>query len=293
ILGERAPAHYFYEMFLDEKGEKISKSAGNGISIDEWLSYASAESLSYFMYQKPRTAKRLHFDVIPKAMDEYASKVSDYRWDELDEKEEVGKGMKNMMANPAFHIHGGKSPPLHEQGVSFAMLLNLATVSLAEDKDTLWKFIKKYYPEASPERYPKLDDLVGFAVHYFHDFIKPNLSYRLPDDTERKALEDLALALRDIEKAKEIMIKKNELKGQRDVALEHWSYKDREDLQKLLYAIGMTHGFILLQGWFQALYEVLLGASQGPRFGGFIVIYGVEETAVLIDKALAGDFVNS
>ena len=120
ILGERAPAHYFYEMFLDEKGEKISKSAGNGISIDEWLSYASAESLSYFMYQKPRTAKRLHFDVIPKAMDEYASKVSEYRWDELDEREEVGKGMKNMMANPAFHIHGERV--LHRTNKGFPLL---------------------------------------------------------------------------------------------------------------------------------------------------------------------------
>ncbi len=293
ILDVKPPAHYIYEMFLDEEKGKISKSDGNGISIDDWLKYGSAECLSYFMYQKPRTAKRLHFDVIPKAMDEYDAQVRRYRWDERDEKEEVGKGMKNMMANPAFHIHGGKSPPPTQQGVSFAMLLNLATVSLAEDKDTLWKFIKKYYPESSPEMFPKLDRSVGFAVRYFHDFVKPNLSYRLPDDTERKAMEDLALALRDIKKAKEIMIKKNKLKGQGDVDLEHWSYKDEEDLQTLLYAIGTIHDFLLLQRWFQALYEVLLGASQGPRFGGFIIIYGVEETATLIDKALAGELVNS
>ena len=283
ILGERAPAHYFYEMFLDEKGEKISKSAGNGISIDEWLSYASAESLSYFMYQKPRTAKRLHFDVIPKAMDEYKNDVEKFRHqDEVDQYN-----------NAVFHVHGCKEPPPHEQAVSFAMLLNLATVSVAEDKDTLWKFIKRYRPRATSEMFPKLDDWVGFAVRYFHDFIKPNLSYRLPDDTERKALEDLALALRDIEKAKEIMIKKNELKRQGDVDLERWSYKESEDLQKLLFAIGTIHGFTRMQGWFQALYEVLLGASQGPRFGGFIAIYGAEETAERIDKALAGNLVNS
>ncbi len=321
ILGGRAPAHYIYEMFLDEKGGKISKSDGNGISIDDWLKYASPESLSYFMYQKPQTAKRLHFDVIPKAMDEYASKVSEYRWDERADQEKVGDGMKNMMASPVYHIHGGKSPPPHEQGVSFAMLLNLATVGLTQnwqeiakendletekdvdkfrfltsannDKEIMWEFIKKYKPKATPEMFPKLDMSVGFAVRYFHDFIKPNLSYRLPNEQERGAMEELVLALRDIEKAKEIMIRKNKLKGQGDADLERWSYKESEDLQKLLFAIGTIHEFTRMQGWFQALYEVLLGASQGPRFGGFIAIYGVEQTAKLIDKALAGGLVNS
>ena len=313
ILGERAPAHYFYEMFLDEKGEKISKSAGNGISIDEWLSYASAESLSYFMYQKPRTAKRLHFDVIPKAMDEYNAKLWEYHGDD--------NFPEGQIKNPVFHIHGSNVPKPEHSTLSYQMLLNLASVVLTQnwqeiakendletekdvdkfrfltsannDKEIMWEFIKKYRPKASPDIHKRLDSEVEFAINYFHDFIKPNLSYRLPNDAERKALEELALTLRDKEKAKEVIAKKNELKGFNNDDLERWHYEHPENLQTLLYAIGTLHDFLHMQEWFKALYEVLLGTSQGLRFGSFIASYGVEETAVLIDKALAGDLVNS
>jgi lysyl-tRNA synthetase class 1 len=254
ILGGRKPEHFTYELFLDENGEKISKSKGNGLTIDEWLTYASTESLSYFMYQKPKTAKRLYFDVIPRAVDEYHQQLRAYP-DQPPEKK---------LANPVFHIHGGQVP---ESGmvVPFSMLLNLASVSAAEDKETLWGFIRRYAPEASPESHPDLDAAAGSAVRYYNDFVKPSKVYRLPTELEREALEEL-----------------------RD-GLKTWQGgTDPEELQSLVFAVGRDR-FEPLRDWFKALYEVLLGASQGPRFGGFIALYGVEETVALIDKALAGE----
>ena len=255
ILGVKAPEHFTYELFLDENGQKISKSTGNGISIDEWLSYASTESLSYFMYQKPKTAKRMHFDVIPKAVDEYHQQLRAY----ADQDE------KARLANPVFHIHG-HNVPASNMVVPFAMLLNLASVSGAEDKETLWGFIRRYAPEASPATHPDLDAAAGFAVRYFNDFVAPTREFRAPDDQERAALEDLRARL---------------------VAWD--GAVDAEELQSMVFAVGKEHGFEPLRNWFKALYEVLLGASQGPRFGGFIALYGVDETVALMDRALAGE----
>ena len=255
ILGGRKPNHFTYELFLDDKGEKISKSKGNGLSIDEWLSYASTESLSYFMYQKPKTAKRMHFDVTPRAMDEYHQQLRAYP-DQTDEQK---------VANPVFHIHG-HNVPASDMVVSFSMLLNLASVASAEDKETLWGFIRRYAPEATPETHPGLDAAAGYAVRYFNDFVKPEKVYRLPTDLERQALVELRDALKD------------------------WGGPmDAEELQGLVFAVGREK-FDPLRDWFKALYEVLLGASQGPRFGGFIALYGVQETVQLIDRALDGDF---
>ena len=254
-LGQRPPNHFSYELFLDDQGHKISKSSGNGISIDEWLSYASTESLSYFMYQKRKTAKRMHFDVIPKAVDEYHQQLRAYA--DQDEKARA--------ANPVFHIHNGDVPE-SSMVVPFAMLLNLASVSGAEDKDALWGFMRRYAPDASPETHPQLDAAAGFAVRYFKDFVAPTRAFRLPDDRERAALVDL--------KAK----------------LQAWDGGlDAEELQSMVFAVGKDHGFEPLRDWFKALYEVLLGASQGPRFGGFVALYGVDETIALIDKGLAGE----
>ena len=253
-LGARPPEHFSYELFLDEQGQKISKSSGNGISIDEWLSYASTESLSYFMYQKPKTAKRLFFDVIPKAVDEYHQQLRAY----------AGQDDKGRLANPVFHIHG-HNVPASDMVVPFAMLLNLASVSGAEDKETLWGFIGRYAPEAKAETHPGLDAAVGHAVKYFNDFVKPTREFRLPSDAEREAFEALRAALAEYDGA-----------------------IDDEALQSVVYAIGRER-FDPLRDWFKALYEVLLGASQGPRFGGFIALYGVEETIALIDRALAGE----
>ncbi|MDX1821231.1 MAG: lysine--tRNA ligase [Paracoccaceae bacterium] len=254
VLGGRKPEHFTYELFLDENGEKISKSKGNGLTIDEWLTYASTESLSYFMYQKPKTAKRMHFDVIPRAVDEYHQQLRAYP-----DQDAAGK-----VNNPVWHIHGG-TPPESRMVVPFSMLLNLASVSAAEEKAKLWGFIQRYAPEAAPETHPDLDQAAGFAVRYYNDFVKPHKVYRAPSDLEREALVDL-----------------------RD-QLKTWDGGlDAEALQGLVFAVGRDR-FDPLRDWFTALYEVLLGASQGPRFGGFIALYGVEETVALIDRALAGD----
>ena len=254
ILGGKKPEHFTYELFLDEQGHKISKTSGNGVSIDEWLTYAASESLSYFMYQKPKTAKRMHFDVIPKAVDEYHQQLRAYA-DQDDAK---------RLANPVFHIHG-HNVPASNMVVPFSMLLNLASVSSAEDKDQMWGFIQRYAPEASPQTHPDLDQAAAFAVRYYNDFVKPGKVFRAPDDKERAALEDLLTRLKSW-----------------DGGL------DAEELQSMVFAVGKEHGFEPLRDWFKALYEVLLGASQGPRFGGFIALYGVDETIALIEDGLAG-----
>ncbi|KJZ20782.1 lysine--tRNA ligase [Loktanella sp. S4079] len=251
-LGGRPPENFTYELFLDSEGHKISKTSGNGLTIDEWLTYAATDSLSYFMYLKPKTAKRMHFDVIPKAVDEYHQQLRAY-------PDQDDKGKLN---NPVFHIHG-HNVPASDMVVPFAMLLNLASVSGAEDKETLWGFIQRYAPEASAEKNPQMDQAAGFAVRYYNDFVKPTKVYRAPTDQERTALEDLAARLKEW-----------------DGGL------DAEALQSMVFAVGKEHNFDPLRNWFTALYEVLLGASQGPRFGGFIALYGVEETIALIENQL-------
>ena len=254
ILGGRAPEHFTYELFLDENGEKISKSRGNGLTIDEWLTYAGPESLSYFMYGKPKTAKRLYFDVIPKAVDEYHQQLRAFE----------GQDASARLANPVWHIHRGQ-PPKSDMVVSFAMLLNLASAANAHDKATLWGFIRRYAPAASPETHPQLDAAAGHAVRYFEDFVRPAKTYRPAAPHEAAALTDL----------------RDRLRAWQGPA-------DAEALQNMVFEVGKTHGFEPLRAWFAAIYEVLLGASQGPRFGGFIAVYGIPETVALIDAALAG-----
>ncbi|HEU0221725.1 MAG TPA: lysine--tRNA ligase, partial [Paracoccaceae bacterium] len=257
VLGRPDPERLTYELFLDGEGQKISKSKGNGLSVEEWLTYASPESLSLFMFQKPKTAKRLHWDVIPRAVDEYHQLLRAYPGQRIDER----------LANPVWHIHGGE-PPASDMVVSFAMLLNLASAASAETAETLWGFIRKYAPGASPATHPGLDAAAAHAVRYFHDHVKPFKRFRLPDRRERAALLDLR---------------------ERLAAWEGGA--DEEALQNLVYAVGNAHRFEPLRDWFRALYEVLLGASQGPRFGGFIALYGVAETVALIDGALAREAV--
>ncbi len=253
-LGVRPPEHFTYELFLDENGEKISKSKGNGLSIDEWLTYASTESLSYFMFQKPKTAKRLWWDVIPKAVDEYHQQLRAY----------PGQELAQQVNNPVFHIHGGDVPE-SKMVVPFSMLLNLASAAHAETREAMWVFIRRYAPDASPETHRDLDAAAGFAVKYYEDFVRPTKIFRAPDDTERAAMADLAARLRA-----------------------HDGPTDDETMQTLVFSVGKDHGFDPLRNWFKALYEVLLGQSQGPRFGGFIALYGLSETADLIDQGLAG-----
>jgi lysyl-tRNA synthetase class 1 len=257
ILGAQQPEGFIYELFLDEKGEKISKSRGNGLTIEEWLTYAAPESLSLYMYQSPRKAKRLYFDVIPRAVDEYIGHLAAYPKEEPAAK----------LMNPVWHIHQGE-PPKAELPISFALLLNLASASNSEDRDVLWGFIRRYAPDATPEAHPLLDQLVGYAIRYFHDFVKPAKHYRAPSDKERAALTDLEARLAQLPKS--VLA---------------------EEIQAQVYAVGKEHGFESLRDWFAALYEVLLGQTQGPRFGSFVELYGIDETRVLIVKALAGDLV--
>jgi lysyl-tRNA synthetase, class I len=254
VLGRRPPELYTYELFNDENGQKISKSKGNGISMEEWLRYASPESLSLFMYQKPKSAKRLYFDVIPKAVDEYHQHLRAAR----------SQDAAALLGNPAWHVHGGRVPE-SDMVVPFSMLLNLASASGAHDKDVLWGFIRKYAPDAGPETHPGLDAAAGGAVRYFEDFVRPAKRYRLPDERDAAALAAL-----------------------RDRLLAWQGPADAEALQNLVFAVGNEHGFEPLRAWFAALYEVLLGASQGPRFGGFIALYGIPETIALIEDGLAG-----
>ena len=255
VLGRQQPEGFNYELFLDENGEKISKSRGNGLTIEEWLTYASPESLAFYMYQSPRKAKRLHFDVIPRAVDEYVGHLAAYP-----KEEQAAK-----LINPVWHVHDG-APPQAELPISFALLLNLASASNSEDAEVLWGFIRRYTPDATPEGHPLLDELVGYAIRYFHDFVKPSKAYRAPTEKERAALADLDAHLAAL--------------PEKVLA---------EEIQSEVYAVGKAHAFEPLREWFQALYQVLLGQTQGPRFGSFVELYGVPETRALIAKALAGD----
>lgn len=277
ILGGKKPEHFSYELFLDDQGHKISKTSGNGVSIDEWLTYAATESLSYFMYQKPKTAKRMHFDVIPKAVDEYHQQLRAF----------PKQDATQQLNNPVFHIHGA-DVPASTMVVPFAMLLNLASVSQAADKDKLWGFIQRYAPDASPEGNPDLDAAAGFAVRYYKDFVEPTKEFRLPTDQERAALEALIVALQSDDAALSVIAQKNAQEG-KDTPLPEVDWSNDEFLQSIVFAVGKVHGFDPLRAWFSCLYEVLLGAKQGPRFGGFIALYGRDESIALIKAGLAGD----
>ncbi|MEM9122564.1 MAG: lysine--tRNA ligase, partial [Pseudomonadota bacterium] len=258
-LGGTPPEGFNYELFLDENGEKISKSKGNGLTIEDWLRYASPESLSLFMFQKPKTAKRLHFDVIPKTVDEYVTFLAKFE----------GQAVTEQIANPVWHIHAGR-PPNEAMPISFALLLNLVSASNAEDRSILWGFIGQYLPGATPADHPLLDRMVTYAIAYFHDFVKPSKTFRLPTDIERQALLALAERFRAFDPAEVD-----------DVA---------EGLQTETFAVGKEFGFEPLRAWFKALYEVLLGQSQGPRFGSFAALYGIEETIALLEKGADGAF---
>lgn len=258
ILGKPAPEGFNYELFLDESGQKISKSKGNGLTIDEWLTYAPTESISLFMYQKPKTAKRLYFDVIPRQVDEYYQHLAAY------EKQESAK----QVQNPVWHVHSGH-PPNVDMPVSFSMLLNLVSASNSLDKSILWGFISSYGSDLSPQTHPELDTLVGHAIRYFEDFVKPNKKFHLPEGKEREALEDL---------------------DQRLAALDPAS--TAEEIQSEVFATGKHYGFENLREWFKLLYQTLLGQDQGPRFGSFVALYGIEPTRRLISQALAGELAN-
>ena len=268
ILGGVAPHHYVYELFLDDQGQKISKSKGNGLTIDEWLTYASPESLALFMFQKPRTAKRLYFDVIPRAVDDYLQFIAAYP------KQDV----KAQLDNPAWHIHAG-APPKPELPVTFALLLNLVSVSNAATKDVLWGFVRKYAPGATAEANPTLDKLAGYAIRYYNDFVLPAKKHRPPDDVEQAALQSLDTALGALPTDADADTIQNKLL---DVGRAIPRYQDTTK-------VSPSGGPGVKLEWFQAIYETLLGQKQGPRLGTFIALYGVANMRALITKALAGE----
>jgi lysyl-tRNA synthetase class 1 len=266
-LGGTPPEGFNYELFLDEKGQKISKSRGNGLTIEEWLRYASPESLSLFMYREPKSAKRLYFDVIPRHVDEYQQFLEGY------ERQDA----RQRLTNPVWHIHAG-APPKPEIPISFTMLLNLVSASNAENAETLWGFIGRYWPGVTPQTHPKLERMVEYAIHYFRDFVLPAKKFREPSEAERAALLDLRDALSQLpDKA------------------------SAQEIQDVIYEVGRREPFLDTTGkiktkdgkpgvsldWFNMLYQVLLGQEKGPRFGSFVAIYGLQNTVDMIDGALA------
>jgi len=266
-LGATPPEGFNYELFLDEKGQKISKSRGNGLTIDEWLRYASPESLSLFMYREPKAAKRLYFDVIPRHVDEYQQFLEAYQ----------RQDGRQQLTNPVWHIHSG-APPKPDMPIAFSMLLTLVSSSNAENAETLWGFIGRYRPGVTPQTHPHLDALVGYAIHYYRDFVLPTKKFREPSEVERAALTDLRDALSQLP-----------------------AESTAEAVQDVVYEIGRREPFLDKTGkiktkdgkpgvsleWFNMLYQVLLGQEKGPRFGSFVAVYGLQNTVEMIDGALA------
>jgi len=264
-LGGAPPEGFNYELFLDENGQKISKSKGNGLTIEEWLRYASPESLSLFMYREPKAAKRLYFDVIPRHVDEYFQFLDAY----------PRQGPKEQLGNPVWHIHGG-APPRIDNPVPFAMLISLVTASNAENAETLWGFIGRYRPGVTPQSHPHLARLVDYAIHYFRDFVQPAKKFREPGASERAALIDLRDALSQLP-----------------------ADATAEAIQDVVYEVGRREPFLdpkkkgkdgkpgVALDWFNMLYQVLLGQDKGPRFGSFVAAYGISNTIDMIDGALA------
>jgi len=255
-LGGEPPEGFNYELFLDENGEKISKSRGNGLTMEDWLRYGAPESLAYYMFQSPRSAKRLSFDVIPKATDEYLQQLDAYQ----------GQDEAKRLDNPVWHVHRG-APPERGSPVSFSLLLNLVSASNASSTEILWGFLSRYAPGVTPQSEPLLDRLTVFALNYYEDFVRPNKKFRAPSAQERAAMADLLARFKALPA----------------------DCKDGETIQNEVYAAGKEANFEPLRAWFQGLYEVLLGQSQGPRFGSFAAIFGLDRTIALIERALAGE----
>ncbi len=253
ILGAKPPEGFSYEMFLDEEGRKISKTAGNGLTIDQWLTYGSRESLAFFLYREPKKAKQLSLAIVPRAVDEYAQFLESYPDQELEKR----------LGNPVHHVHAGDPPPAR-MPLTFALLLNLVGVAATNDKALLWGFVRRYAPDTGPDTHPELDALLDKALAYYRDFVAGSLVHRAPDAREADALRDLDAGL---------------------AALPEDTPGDA--LQNLVFEIGKRHAFDPLRDWFKALYETLLGSSQGPRMGSFIALYGIGATRALIAQALA------
>ena len=252
-LGTSPPNGFAYELFLDEKGEKISKSKGNGITIEEWLKYATQESLALYMYQNPQRAKKLYPQVIPKAVDEYLTFLEKFE----------GQEIKEQLGNPVWHVHNG-IPPKEKNVITFGVLLNLVSASNAENEDVLWKFIKNYNSNIVKENHPILQKLIQNAIQYFNDIVKPSKKYRSADENEKKALLDLIEVLKKMPDG-----------------------KDPAEIQTEVFTVGKNYyPKEKLRDWFKAIYEIVFGDEQGPRMGSFISFFGRQETVKLLEDSL-------
>ena len=254
-LGARPPEGFNYEMFLDEKGEKISKSKGNGLSMEQWLTYGPEESLAFYAYREPKKAKSLHMGVIPRAVDEYWQFRTNWK----------DQAIKERLGNPVHHIHNGAVPE-EKLPVTFGLLLNLVGVMGEAGKDQVWGYLANYIDDADPAKHRELDRLIDYALAYHRDFVAPTLKRRAPTENEAKALADLDARLAALP-----------------------ADADAEMIQNEVYAVGKVedYAFASLRDWFKALYETLLGAEQGPRMGSFIALYGIDNSRKLIAEALA------
>ena len=244
ILGVEPPLTYFYELFLDAEGQKISKSKGNGLSMEDFLSYTIPPALEHFMFGSPRSASRLHHGVIGRSTDDYLKALKAY----------PALGDRQRLDSPVWHIHRG-NPPIHETDISYGLLINLATVTAAPSGDVLTRHMGGL-DDLSESDSVLVQSMIDGAVAYVGDHVER--SVRSPTPMEETALSDLATRLEAME----------------DVSA--------EDYQTVVYQVGKDHGFDPLRSWFQCLYEVLLGSSDGPRFGNFIAAYGRRETIDLI-----------
>jgi lysyl-tRNA synthetase, class I len=253
MLGGTRPHTLTYEMPLDERGAKISKSKGNGIAVEEWLTYAPPESLAFFMYQKPKAARRLYFDVIPRTVDDYLAELQQFPTQDT----------KQRLNTAVWHIHDG-TPPKPEVGVSFGMLRNLVSVCHSDDPGVIWHYVTRYVPEAMPETSPRMNQLVGYAIRYYQDFVRPAKPYRPATQDEKQALEDLWQVLASMP-----------------------ANATADDIQTQVYAVGQRH--TCFKDWFTALYQILLGQDSGPRTGSFMALYGIGETVAWLDRAIAGE----
>jgi lysyl-tRNA synthetase class 1 len=252
-LGSPTPNGFAYELFLDEKGEKISKSKGNGITIEEWLKYATQESLALYMYQNPQRAKKLYPQVIPKAVDEYLTFLEKFD----------GQEIKEQLGNPVWHVHNG-SPPKEKNVISFGVLLNLVSASNAENEEVLWKFINNYSSNIVKEDHPILQKLTKNAIQYFNDIVKPSKKYRPANENEKKAIMDLIEVLKKMPDG-----------------------KDPSEIQTEVFTVGKNYyPKEKLRDWFKAIYEIVFGDEQGPRMGSFISFFGREETIKLLEDSL-------
>jgi lysyl-tRNA synthetase class 1 len=251
LMSKQPPNGFFYEMFLDEEGRKISKSVGKGLTVNGWVSYAPLESLLHYLFQNPRRAKRLFWDVVPKSVDDYLADLRQYP--SLDETKKPDQAI--------WHIFNlGRNVPAYDAGINFSLVNNLVSALGTDQAELTYEYLKRYDPSTANHE-DMVRDLVQKSINYYRDFILPGKQYRLPTEAERQLLQ----AARD--------------------RLSNFESDDENDLQTIPFDIAREND-IPPAKVFQAFYQVVLGQERGPRFGTFARLVGKEKLLLLLDKAL-------